>query len=102
MDKGRQMITLYAVFIMLCVLGFLSIRWMSYRTPQTEVLVKEYPVLKGDTLLLKYNVAWEDDKYYYGVDSMSVTVSAGTFPFLEKKTVTKSFRFWHPVWNENQ
>lgn len=100
MRKRSQLSIFYIAMVMLSIFAYLTVRWMKYRTPQVEISVLKYEVDKTDPLLLKSNIAVVDDKYYYGLDSTFVTIYAGTFPFLEKKTVVRTSRWSRPVWND--
>lgn len=98
--KKAQISIFYSAVVMLSIFLYLTVRWMKYKTPQVEISVLQYSVDKTDPLLIKSNIAVVDDKYYYGLDSTFVTIYAGTFPLLEKKTVTRTSRWSRPIWAE--
>ena len=100
MSKKGFLFLFYFTIAIFSVITFLSFRWYSYRTPKVETVLRDYPIESTDPLLLKIKEPLMKDKYYYAREKKVTTISAGTFPFLDKKTTTETTVWCRSIWNK--
>jgi len=72
----------YGFVLFASIFLYMSARWYSYRTPHVQRVSYEKVIEKNDPLINRFKNKPKEGMFYYQSVQVTITDSAGNFPFL--------------------
>ncbi len=100
MSNNSKTVGFYAFLFLLSIFLFMTVRWLNYRTPQVDKVVYEEEIKRGDPLISRFKNKPKDGVFYFKTITITKTVKAGRFPFLEDAAYDTLVEPWsRPIYN---